>query len=883
MKKVYIFLITFFVLSNTSPGQKNDPQIESPFSNINNPGHDWEWDATQTDRDKDERLAGFKKDPINDEAFNDKSRSFTIVIEGSKIVGESFDVEISGVTENGSPFTGQGILTLTLIPIAGFSGVNNPVTFTNGNATVSLSIDAAGKYTVTIAVLSLASFQSLGQSSADVNVVNKAWTGQENTDWNDGDNWNPAGVPGSTDYLLIPGETDFNPTITSSANFRSLTIESGAILTLPNTVDLEINNEDSELYIGSGAAFIVNGSFAFNGTINSFGNITIDSNAEMINTGVLNLEAGEIVNSGHFINIVNENPGTINALGGSLIIEPNAKMDADGSSLQNFNDISFLEIKSDASGTGSFIHATAGVSARVQRWMTGQQFHIISPPVSGQTIEAFIDNNVNIAKNSSGQYALRHYDPASGWSDFYTDQTTGDMLSGTAYAVALESDGFVRFEGTLRRSNIDIDIPYQSGAFGWNGVGNPFVASIGARSAALVNDFLTQNSTQLAVGYEAIYLYDPTREVGTRYHTINNAGGSLIDYLSIGQGFIVKAKDASSSVTFDPNMRSHQPDDFYKQDSDESSWHSLRLVATSGQKRGHTFVAFNDNMTTGLDATYDAGMYVEDASFHIYTHMPDGSSDLNLGIQALPDYGFETMLIPVGLHTASAVDVTFSLAENILPGYLVPVLEDHELGTYTDLSMQNYTVNVDAGSDPLGRFFLRMVNMSTLYTIHFGVDGQGGSLTAELEDGTPVFPGDEFPYGTGINFTATADEGYTVKEWTINGNIEEDFYGHELSYDHLLGDLQVMVAFEETATNVIEPFTDSEVIIYTFENYIYIKGNQGENTRAVLYDTMGRAILSKQLLISETNKINVKGITTGVYVLHILGEKQQISEKILIR
>ena len=87
----------------------------------------------------------------------------------------------------------------------------------------------------------------------------KAWTGASSTVWSDPGNWNPAGVPIFSDDVTIPAAPSSQPIVTTTANTQSVTIQSGATLTL-------------------------NGSFTFNvfGDFDNSGTITLAAGAPTI-------------------------------------------------------------------------------------------------------------------------------------------------------------------------------------------------------------------------------------------------------------------------------------------------------------------------------------------------------------------------------------------------------------------------------------------------------------------------------------------------------------------------------------------------------------------------------------------------------------------------
>lgn len=66
-----------------------------------------------------------------------------------------------------------------------------------------------------------------GCGSACTTGVLKTWTGNNSTNWNDPDNWSPAGVPGTCDKIYIPNGVPDNPVANTHLSIGGLIIESG--------------------------------------------------------------------------------------------------------------------------------------------------------------------------------------------------------------------------------------------------------------------------------------------------------------------------------------------------------------------------------------------------------------------------------------------------------------------------------------------------------------------------------------------------------------------------------------------------------------------------------------------------------------------------------
>jgi hypothetical protein len=171
----------------------------------------------------------------------------------------------------------------------------------------------------------------------------KTWTGTVNTEWNNAANWNPSGIPTSTDNVSITTAT--NPPVISSGSVAaksvfinavgaSLTINSGATLTvssdvatstvqvfrgtLTNNGTLVVNNANSSV-VSNNAALSANN----NSNINNAGTMTIDGGvnfAIFMNAGAFNNQTGGTVTATGLdaLRLVSAGSGFTNATGATF-------------------------------------------------------------------------------------------------------------------------------------------------------------------------------------------------------------------------------------------------------------------------------------------------------------------------------------------------------------------------------------------------------------------------------------------------------------------------------------------------------------------------------------------------------------------------------------
>lgn len=405
---------------------------------------------------------------------------------------------------------------------------------------------------------------------------------------------------------------------------------------------------------------------------------------------------------------------TINA-GASLTVSEN---------LINNSDVDGLVLKSTSASNSAAVILTnssnVAVPATVERYVTPSStnvlFHLVSSPVSGQSIAEFISDNSSVIaySPSGGVYAMKPYKTdGTGWDLNYTGTETSEVIPGTTYSIGIKRDATtLTFKGDLVNSNQTFNIIGTGTGFGWNGIGNPFAASLNAKADA--NSFLTKYGDQLDASYYGLYVWNPST---SQYEVVNGTPLLDVNYLASAQGFIVKGTSGGGSVTFERGMRAIQSPTFYKAEGESTDWFSLVLqVKNASEKIITTSLAFNQEMTNGLDVGFDAGHLSESADYKVYTRMPEEGNDLNLIIQALPNSWTNSQVIPVGLVYQTGGVVEFSAASISLPDDVIVRLEDRELNQFIDISSEVYSVELAAGTNTNERFYLHLVSQPTIAT-----------------------------------------------------------------------------------------------------------------------------------------------------------------------
>lgn len=537
-----------------------------------------------------------------------------------------------------------------------------------------------------------------------------------------------AGTLSKTNGTMVPG--------TSTLKFTgaACSIEGSDAKTFFN---LEIATGAS--VTNSGENITIKGNFTNNGTFNQGSGIktffagsgthSLSGNGTTT-FGILDINTSNIVNAGsHNITISGTSfpvTGTFN--GGTATVTLSGATSIAGSGTYNFNNLVLsgtgnktiaagksvtvngtlttgdkLVVESDAS---LIAKGTSTGNVTYNRSLSPTRWYIVSAPVQATGF----DSNAG-RLYSSTDFAT--YSESSNEWNYGAIQST--LEAGKGYLLSINtSNTSIAFNGALNNGDVTKGVTSSAGN-GWNAVGNPYTSAIGIRStAASTENFLTKNTGIFKDGYAAIYVWNETGTYGENdqyYKAIGNSGYTPPseyetlneNYIQAGQGFMINAK-AAGNVVFTKDMQVHQTGISLK--DAEISWPGITLMAeTKGQKRS-TAIGFNENMTAGLDVTYDAGLLPTDP-FQVYTHLVSGDSPIDFTIQCLPDQ-FSGLRIPVGIDLPDGGEVVFKTSGVILPTGYFPVLEDRLLKTNTPLKAEtdSYKVTLDKNTKGIGRFYL---------------------------------------------------------------------------------------------------------------------------------------------------------------------------------
>ena len=370
-----------------------------------------------------------------------------------------------------------------------------------------------------------------------------------------------------------------------------------------------------------------------------------------------------------------------------------------------------VRIKSDSTGTGSLITAAATPSgtAAAARWMSAGKWTLVSAPIT-ESVSAFLSANPAIG-TSGALRSMMDYNPGqNSWNPFFsTGAGDGALSDGRGFAMHIAAaNTAVTFTGSLQAGTLTAN-GLTPGA--WNCVGNPYTSAIGINSASsAVNDFLSLNlgaTPNIDPSFGAIYIWEQPDALNNQtggYTVISNVPVSSPAFnIQQGQAFLIKTNITATSVDFSHAMQLHIPNLALK--AAAISWPVIQLSATVNSQKSTTCIAFNDQMTKGLDPTYDVGMLRTNSPVSLYTRLVEDNG-VPFVIQSLPGSSISTVVIPVGLESTAGGEVVFSSKTIRLPAGSKVILEDKATKTFTDLEAGVYKTTIAANSVITDRFLL---------------------------------------------------------------------------------------------------------------------------------------------------------------------------------
>ncbi len=421
--------------------------------------------------------------------------------------------------------------------------------------------------------------------------------------------------------------------------------------------------------------------------------------------------------------IINASPGspaicnniTVQA-GASVTINAGKALTVKG----NLSNSGTITVNSSATSSGSLIvegTSTGNVVFKkyVDEISKAVKWHYVSSPVAGQAInEAWMEAN-NIDQYEGAYQFFRRDEDKNAWiiygstgnPEAFNDET---FVDGSGYCVTRASAGEYSFTGTVRTADVNYTATYTAGmGTGFNLVGNPFTSAISiTSSASTIGNFLGTNAALLNDNYEAVYIWDEqSGYTGDRNDykvisngTIGNYTQISQDYIQPGQAFMVTVVSGGGNLAFNENMQAHADVSAYK--ASKEPWPGIELTIKNNDLFNSTAIGFNENMTEGLDPSYDVGKMKGNPNIALYTRLIEDNG-VDFAIQALPLKSIPNYIISVGVDVTETGSFEFSASQQLLDNYNI-VLEDRKEDVFTNLRWDSYFTTISESG--IGRFYL---------------------------------------------------------------------------------------------------------------------------------------------------------------------------------
>ena len=337
------------------------------------------------------------------------------------------------------------------------------------------------------------------------------------------------------------------------------------------------------------------------------------------------------------------------------------------------------------SGTGLYIMEREGDDYR-------GRYNYWSSPVADATVDAVFGN------------LSRHIYTFNAGSQSWARQTSTYTIP---RGVGIIATGSARISTTITREfssqsgfnsgDISTSVIANNPGEDWNLLGNPYPSGLDFAS------FYEDNKTTIA---NTAYLWDSDGSDYTSssndYATITSAGavsaggGNSIPstVISSGQSFFIEGV-STGNVTFSNSHRSTDNDNFLRKEE----WKRLWINATSENGAGNqVLLAFIPDASKNSDI-YDGKKRSESKFLSLFMPADFGNKQgsVDLAIQGLPSIELDQN-IPLGIEAKSTGKYTFTISK--VEGFSSNtqiLLYDAKTETYTDLTMQAYTISLETG------------------------------------------------------------------------------------------------------------------------------------------------------------------------------------------
>jgi sugar lactone lactonase YvrE len=592
-------------------------------------------------------------------------------------------------------------------PVLTISGASGTKSFTiSPTLPTGLSIDGStGAITGTPTAVSAAKVYTVtctnGANTATTTlsiacVVDDYWTGKNSTDWFDTKNWSTGAVPtGSTVQASIGVQNytgkKLDPTVTANATVYylelgatrqpTITVSSGKALTINST--LTIDNNAAPTVTGSGSINMaptadvdVEGSGVL--TINSTLTFTLQSDA----TG--SASVGQITTGGIIGNVSVQRyiPGGAGYRGYILLSSPvnTGSTDSHSNSIYSIN---YLVNSTYVSGTGFSTTYPSGYSksGNPSLYLYRENLAPVNTSFITGNYRGISDMTASPSYTLNGDGSGFDIPVGNGYLMFFrggSSTVNPYSTSSTPAAATLTATGTLN-QGSITYKNwytpVSSNLMYTTASAdatieGFNLVGNPYACTIDL--GTYVAGGITMSNVSMFV-----YELDPISKAYGVYELDNPAVATnhASRYIASGQGFFIKASNASATLTFNESCKAA---------SEQNTGSSLLLsktpvvkevprflrlqMAMDSTNRDETIISFKDNAKSVYVFNEDAPYRPGTSKVNIASLSSDNKT---IAVNTLP---LDTKGVSIRINVGATANGTYSLNMNSIEG--IPELYD---------------------------------------------------------------------------------------------------------------------------------------------------------------------------------------------------------------
>jgi len=283
-------------------------------------------------------------------------------------------------------------------------------------------------------------------------------------------------------------------------------------------------------------------------------------------------------------------------------------------------------------------------------------------------------------------------------------------------------------------------------------------------------------------------------------------------------------------------------------------WVKNRCEVVEGNNSNNFSITMNDSQTVSVQFTNNF--------YSVHFNVPNGNGSLTATIGETPINTGDTISKDNIIEFTAVPNEGYKVKEWKLNGAIIP---DNTSNNYTILLNNNVTVTVEF--------------MKLSFPVNYNVLNGNGLLTATVGD-VPVESDVEIELGTTVDFTATPDEGYEVKEWKLNHEVVADNTTHSFSFT-VSGNDTITVEFKEVTGIEASNLSTVELYPNPITNELIIK-NAEQVKKVLILNTLGQ-IVKEEMLSGQNNAvISTQSLPSGIFFVTLKNaEGYEVTKKIV--